>query len=192
MIALLARNWWVLAIRGVAAILLGIAAFVWPGMTLTVLILLFGAYALVDGIFAVIVGIVAHGESDRWWMMIVTGLAGIAAGAVTLLWPGITVFVLLYVIAAWAVVSGILEVAAAIRLRKEIEGEWLLGLAGAASVIFGILLVLLPGPGAVALIWLIGIYALMFGFLLLVLAFEVRDWREDALEAKARDSMGVR
>jgi uncharacterized membrane protein HdeD (DUF308 family) len=192
MIALLARNWWVLAIRGVAAILLGIAAFAWPGMTLTVLILLFGAYALVDGIFAVIAGIVAHGESDRWWMMIITGLAGIAAGAVTLLWPGITVFVLLYVIAAWAVLSGILEIAAAIRLRKEIEGEWLLGLAGAASVIFGILLVLLPGPGAVALIWLIGIYALMFGFLLLVLAFEVRDWREDSLEAEARDSMGAR
>ncbi|MCC6457753.1 MAG: HdeD family acid-resistance protein [Caldilineaceae bacterium] len=192
MIALLSRNWWVLAIRGVAAILLGIAAFVWPEMTLTALILLFGAYALVDGIFAVIVGIVAHGESDRWWMMIVTGLAGIAAGAVTLLWPGITVFVLLYVIAAWAVLSGILEIAAAIRLRKEIEGEWLLGLAGAASVIFGILLVVLPGPGAVALIWLIGIYALMFGFLLLVLSFEVRDWREDALQAEAHDSVSAR
>jgi uncharacterized membrane protein HdeD (DUF308 family) len=177
MVATLTRYWWVLAIRAVAAILFGIAAFLWPGITLTVLVLLFGAYALVDGIFAVIAGISARQEQERWWMMILEGLAGILIGVLTFLWPGITALVLLYFIAAWSIVTGAFEIAAAIRLRKEIEGEWLLGLAGIASMLFGILLVVLPGPGALALIWLIGAYALIFGILLLVLAFRLRGWR---------------
>lgn len=168
------QNWWLLAIRGVAAILFGIGAFLWPGLTLTVLVLLFGAYALVDGVFAVIAGIVMHREQERWWMMILEGLVGIIVGVLTFVWPVITALVLLYFIAAWAIVTGAFEIAAAIRLRKEIEGEWALGLAGLGSIIFGILLMVLPGPGALALIWLIGSYAILFGILLLVLAFRVR------------------
>src|SRR5215212_2986603 len=181
MVAELARNWWVLAIRGVAAILFGIGAFLWPGLTLAVLVLLFGAYALVDGIFAVIAGITGRAEQKRWWMMILEGLAGIVIGVLTFLWPGITALVLLYFIAAWSIVTGAFEVAAAIRLRKEIEGEWMLALAGIASVIFGILLLVLPGPGALALIWLIGSYAIVFGILMLVLAFRLRSMRDTSV-----------
>jgi uncharacterized membrane protein HdeD (DUF308 family) len=137
MIDTLSRYWWLLAIRGVAAILFGIAAFLWPAITLAVLVLLFGAYSLVDGIFAVIAGIATRKEQERWWMMILEGLAGIVIGVITFLYPGITALILLYFIAAWSIVTGAFEVAAAIRLRKEIEGEWLLGLAGFASILFG-------------------------------------------------------
>jgi len=168
----------------VAAILFGIAAFVWPGITLVALVLLFGAYALVDGIFAVIAGVAARREQERWWMMILEGVAGIVIGVLTFLYPGITALVLLYFIAAWSIVTGAFEIAAAIRLRREIEGEWLLGLAGFASLLFGVLLVILPGPGALALIWLIGSYALIFGVLMLILAFRLRGLR-DTMERRA-------
>ncbi|MCC6455978.1 MAG: HdeD family acid-resistance protein [Caldilineaceae bacterium] len=174
MLAEMSRTWWVFLIRGIAAILFGIAAFVWPGLTIAVLVLLFGAYALVDGIFAIIAGISARKEVERWWMMIIVGLAGIATGVLTFLWPGITALVLLYIIAAWAVVTGIFQIAAAIRLRREIEGEWWLILGGIASVIFGVLLVLMPGAGALASVWIIGIYAVVFGILMIVLAFRLR------------------
>ncbi len=177
MISSIAQNWWLLAIRGIAAILFGIAAFLWPGVTLTALVLLFGAYSLVDGIFAIIAGFVMRREQERWWMMVLEGVAGIIVGVLTFVWPAITALILLYFIAAWAVVTGAFEIAAAIRLRREIEGEWLLILAGIASILFGILLVALPGPGAVALIWLIGSYAIIFGVLLLFLAFRVRAWQ---------------
>jgi uncharacterized membrane protein HdeD (DUF308 family) len=180
MISTLSRYWWLLGIRGIAAILFGIGAFVWPGITLAVLVLFFGAYALVDGIFAVIAGIAGFREQERWWMMVLQGVAGIIVGVLTLLWPDITALALLYVIAAWSIVTGILEIAAAIRLRKELEGEWLLILAGICSIIFGVLLVILPGPGALALVWLIGSFAFVYGILLLVLAFRLRSWRDTA------------
>jgi len=173
-IAALARNWWLLAIRGVLSILFGIAAFVWPGLTLTVLVILFGAYAVVDGIFAIIAGISGRNQYERWWLLIIEGIAGIAVGVLTFVWPDITALVLLIFIAAWAIVTGIFEIAAAIRLRRYIEGEWLLALAGIASVIFGILLVLFPGAGALAVVWLIATYAVIFGILMIVLAFRLR------------------
>ena len=181
MVAVLARNWWLLAIRGVAAILFGIGAFLWPGLTIAVLVILFGAYALVDGIFAVIAGFSARKEQDRWWMMVVVGVAGIVTGILTFMWPDITALVLLYFIAAWAIVTGVFEIAAAIRLRAEMEGEWMLILAGIASLIFGVLLVIMPGAGALAVVWLIGSYALLFGILLLVLAFRLRGMRDTNL-----------
>jgi uncharacterized membrane protein HdeD (DUF308 family) len=183
MLADLARNWWLLAIRGAAAILFGIGAFLWPGITLAVLVLLFGAYSLVDGIFAVIAGIAARKEQERWWMMVLEGLAGIIIGVITFVYPGVTALVLLYLIAAWSIITGVFEIAAAIRLRQEIEGEWLLILAGILSIIFGVLLVVLPGPGALALIWLIGSYAIVFGILLLVLAFRLRSLRDTLRQA---------
>lgn len=170
----MAQNWWLLAVRGAAAILFGIAAFLWPGLTLAVLVLLFGAYALVDGIFAVIAGFTARGENERWWMMILVGIAGIIVGILTFFWPGMTAFVLLIFIAAWAIITGIFQVVAAIRLRREIEGEWLLALSGVASVIFGVLLWLFPAGGALAVTWMIGIYAVIFGILLLIVAFRLR------------------
>lgn len=178
MLATLSRYWWVFLIRGIAGILFGIAALIWPSITLVVLVALFGAYCLVDGIFAIIAGFTARKQQERWWWMILEGVAGVIIGVLTFLWPGITALALLYFIAAWSIVTGAFEVAAAIRLRREIEGEWLLALAGFASMIFGILLAVFPGPGALALVWIIGTYALFFGFLMLFFAFRLRGWRE--------------
>jgi uncharacterized membrane protein HdeD (DUF308 family) len=164
----------VILLRGIAAILFGIAAFIWPRLTIEVLVLLFGAYALLDGIFAVIVGIQQYGETKRWWAVVLEGIAGIVLGVLTLIWPGTTALVLLYFIAAWAIVTGVFEIAAAIEQRKVIAGEWTMILAGAASVLFGVLLVLQPATGALALVWLIGAYAIVFGVLFTILAFELR------------------
>src|SRR5262249_13320305 len=136
------RYWWVLALRGVVAVLFGLLAFVWPGVTLAALVLLFGAYALLDGV-AALVHAVAGGAGMRWPLAL-EGLVGVLAGIATLVWPGITALALLYLIAVWAIVTGVLEVVSAIRLRQVIDNEWLLGLSGLASVVFGVLLVVWP------------------------------------------------
>jgi uncharacterized membrane protein HdeD (DUF308 family) len=174
MLRTVTHYWWMILIRGIFAILFGIAAFIWPGPTIEVLVLLFGAYALVDGIFAVIVGLQQYGETQRWWTVLLEGIVGIVLGVLTLFWPGTTATVLLAFITAWAIMTGVFEIAAATALRKVIEGEWALILAGAASVLFGVLLVLQPTAGALALIWLIGAYAIIFGVLYSILAFELR------------------
>jgi len=174
MLDVMARNWWVLLIRGIAAILFGIAVILVPGIALTVLVLLWGAYALVDGVFALIAGFQGRATNDRWWVTVLEGLVGIIAGILTFIWPDITAIALLYVIAAWAIITGILEIVAAIRLRKEIEGEFWLGLAGLASIIFGVLLILFPGAGILTLLWLVAIYAIAFGILEIILAFRLR------------------
>jgi uncharacterized membrane protein HdeD (DUF308 family) len=172
----LAHNWGAVLLRGVMGVLFGLITFAQPGITLAVLVLLFGAYAFVDGMLAVVSALRRRGMSDRWGLLLVEGLAGIAAGVATLFWPGLTAIVLLYVIAAWAVVTGVFEIAAAIRLRKAITGEWLLVLSGIASIGFGVLLTLFPGAGALALVFWIGAYALVFGTLLIALAFRLRSW----------------
>ena len=144
--------------------LFGITAFIMPGLTLAVLVLLYGVYALVDGVFAVVASVAGRTFGTPWWAMLIRGLLGIAVGIMTFVWPGITELALLYIIAAWAVVTGGFEIAAAIRLRKEIEGEWLLALSGVVSVLFGLALMVYPAP-VVAIVWLIGSYAILFGVL---------------------------
>ena len=170
----LARNWCAVALRGVAGIVFGIFTFVAPGISLVVLVLMFAAYALADGILAIASAI--RGGGDRWWVLLLEGIMGIGTAAVTLFWPGITALALLYMIAAWAFVTGGLEIAAAIRLRKVITGEWLLVLSGIASIALGTILVLSPAAGALALVLWIGAYALVSGALLVTLGFRLRAW----------------
>lgn len=173
----LSHNWWVVVLRGLAGMTFGLVTFFAPGISLAALVLVFGAYAFADGVLAIISAIRRERPGERWVLLLLEGIAGIAAGVVTLLWPGITALVLLYVIAAWALVTGVLEIAVAIRLRKAIKGEWLLILSGILSVALGVMLVLWPGPGALALVIWIGAYAFVFGALLLALGLRLRSLR---------------
>ncbi|HEV8438481.1 MAG TPA: HdeD family acid-resistance protein [Methylomirabilota bacterium] len=170
----LVRNWWALALRGLLAILFGLIAFLMPGVTLAVLILLFGAYALVDGVLAIIAGLRAAARHERWWPFALEGLVNIVAGIITFVIPAATAFALLFLVGFWAMFTGMLRIVAAVRLRKEIEGEWLLILNGILSVLFGVLLVALPLLGLVTLVWMIGAYALVRGIVLVGLAFRLR------------------
>jgi uncharacterized membrane protein HdeD (DUF308 family) len=170
----LARNWWALALRGVLAVVFGLIALLAPGLTLVALVILFGAYALVDGLFAVAAAVRAAEAHQRWGWLLVEGLAGILAGIITFVVPGITAVVLLYVIAFWALVTGVLELIAGVQLRGHLGREWLLLLGGVASIVFGILLIVHPLAGALAVLWLIGVYAIVFGLLVLWLAFRLR------------------
>jgi uncharacterized membrane protein HdeD (DUF308 family) len=169
----LAKNWWLEVLRGVAAIIFGILAFVWPGITLLTLVFLWGAYALVDGVLAIAAAIKGGNPMPRWWLAIV-GIAGIIAGALTFLVPGITALVLLVFIAVWAIVLGVMEIYGAIKLRKEIEGEWFLILNGVLSVVFGILILWRPGIGALTLVWIIGAYAIILGIIYVFFGFKLR------------------
>src|SRR5215208_3677117 len=173
----LSQNWWLVVLRGVLAILFGILAFVWPGVTWLTLIVMFGVYAIVDGIIAIVSGLSRSQETPRWWTFLIEGLLGIGAGIVALVWPEVTSLVLIYLIAGWAIITGILEIAAAIRLRNEISNEWLLGLGGLVSIGLGILLFLQPAAGGLAIIWTIAAYALIFGVLLVILGFRLRNWK---------------
>lgn len=175
----LAQNWWTLGLRGLAAVIFGFLAFLWPDITIAVLVLFFGAYALWDGIFSLVSAI--RTKSDRRWALALTGIAGIIAGILTFVWPGTATLVLLLIIAAWAVLTGVFEIIAAIRLREEIEGEWLLLVGGVLSVIFGIVLAIWPAAGLLAVTWIIGVYALLYGILLIALAFRLRSWNNQQL-----------
>lgn len=176
LLPVLSRNWWVLALRGVAAILFGVLAFILPEITLTALILLFGAYMVVDGIFAVVAAVRAEERDARWWLLVAEGVLGALAGVVAFVWPGPTALALLYFVAAWAIITGVMEIVGAVRLRREIEGEWALILAGVLSVAFGALLIALPAPaGLLSLLWLVGAFAVAFGVMLVALAFRVRN-----------------
>jgi len=174
---MLSRHWWLLALRGVIALLFGVLAFAWPGMTIAILVALFGAYVLVDGVFTTIVA-VRQRTNTRWWLVLLEGVVGIAAGILTFFWPSITALVLFYLIAAWAVVSGVFKLLAAIQLRKEIANEWMFAISGIISILFGVLLMILPTIGMLALIWLIAAYAIVFGLIMLILAFQLRGWKE--------------
>jgi uncharacterized membrane protein HdeD (DUF308 family) len=149
MVHALAKNWWLLLLRGIAAIIFGVLAFAWPGVTLLTLILFYGAFALVDGVLAIIAAITGGAPGPRWWLAIV-GLLGIAAGLLTFLMPGLSALVLLFFIAGWAITTGVFQIIGAIQLRKEIDNEWLLVLGGIISVLFGIGVMVAPGAGALA------------------------------------------
>ena len=171
----LIRYWWAVALRGVLAVLFGLVALVWPDITLIVLVALFGAYVLVDGVIAL--GMAVFGGTQaarrRGWL-IFEAVTGIAVGVITFIWPDITALALLMVIAAWALITGVVEILAATRLRRELEGEWLLAVSGVASIVFGLLLTMRPSAGAVAVVWLIGAYAILFGAVLVALGLRLR------------------
>jgi uncharacterized membrane protein HdeD (DUF308 family) len=182
MTILLANSWWSLMIRGLVAVLVGLVTFAWPGITLSALVLLFGAYALIDGIVGITGALRASKAHERWGALLIEGIAGVIAAIVTIVWPAITALTLVYVIAAWAVITGVFEIVAAVQLRKYITGEWLLGLSGVASVVFGILLMAVPLAGALVIALWVGVYAFIFGILLIGLGFRLRHW------AKALDT----
>lgn len=170
----LSDNWWLFLLRGIAAIIFGLLAFVWPDVALLTLVLLYGVFALADGVCVLLAAILGRrAKAGRWWLIIV-GLLGIAAGVLTLMMPGITALVLLFCIAIWAVATGILQIIGAILLRKEIENEWFLILTGALSLVFGIALLLMPGAGILGLIWLVAAYAIAYGFAMIGFAFRLR------------------
>jgi uncharacterized membrane protein HdeD (DUF308 family) len=174
MLGIVSRDWWVFALRGVAAILFGVLAFASPGITIATLVLLFGAYAFVDGVSLLIA--LARGDAGarrHAWSVGIMGVLGIVASIGTFVWPGITALTLLYLVAIWAITMGVFQVVAAIALRREIEGEFWMGLGGVMSVVFGVLLVVSPGTGLVALVWLVGAWAIVFGASSLGLAYRL-------------------
>ncbi|HVP20892.1 MAG TPA: HdeD family acid-resistance protein [Anaerolineaceae bacterium] len=174
MLQSIARNWWLIALRGVAAIILGVLCFVYPADTIYALVIVFGIYALVDGVLAVIDSFQIREAFDQWWVVLLEGLAGILVGILAFTKTVVTAEALLFVIAFWAIFTGIMEIIAAIYFRREIDNEWLLILSGILSVILGVLLVVYPMAGSLAVIWVVGFYAIFFGVLMLFLAFEVR------------------
>jgi len=174
MVHVLARNWWALLIRGIAAVIFGILAFLWPGGTWVVIGILFGAYAFVDGIFAIVAAVRAAQAHERWWPFVIEGIVGLAIAAITFYDVGITIFALYITIAAWAFITGVLEIVAAIQLRKAIANEWLLILAGVCSILFSILMIWHPFAAAVAIIWIIAAYAIVFGIMMIALSFRLK------------------
>jgi uncharacterized membrane protein HdeD (DUF308 family) len=188
MLRSLGENWWVVVAQGVLAILFGIGAIGWPGLTLVALIALFGGYAIADGILALVGLFRASGQGTPWWMFLLRGIVGIGAGLGTFAYPGLTALILVYFIAARALLSGIFEVVGAVALRKEIENEWLLFAAGVVSIVFGVVLFRDPGAGALALAWTIGVFALISGGLLIALGFRVRGLRERVQTAVGQGS----
>ena len=174
MLHLLARFWWALALRGLFAVLFGLLAIFMPHKTLLVLVLLFGAYSLLDGVFDLVSAV---RSPSHHWPFLLEGIVGIIAGVATFAWPRITGMVLLYLIAFWAISTGVFEILSGIRLRKAVANEMFLVLTGILSLLFGILIIICPGAGALAIAFWIGAYALIFGILMIALAFRLRGFR---------------
>ena len=189
---LMSITWWILLLKGVLAILFGIFAFAWPGMTLAALVTVFGAFAFVDGAFSMVQAFGGRKEHEHWWVLLLEGLLGVAFGVVCLKAPGITVTVLMLYIAFWAIVTGVLRIVLAVRLREEINGEWWMALSGVAGVVFGILVMGQPGEGAFALLWLVSVWAILAGAFLVLLAFRVKGLGGRLDQAKQRLEGAVR
>jgi uncharacterized membrane protein HdeD (DUF308 family) len=185
MAKILTRSWWAVALGGVASVLFGLLVFRWPGLALVALITLFGAFVLLDGIFAIITAIEGAQHHESWVWPLLGGAVSVAAGLVTFIWPSITALALLYVIAFWAIVRGATEIVTAIHLRRDLANEWLLIGAGALAVLFGLILLVRPGAGALAVIWLIGTYAVIGGIMRIGLAFRLRSLQHALAAVKA-------
>jgi len=171
---ILSRYWWMTLLRGLFWILFGIVLFSRPGISLLSLTLALGVILFIDGVIEVTNAVSGRKENDDWWVLLLVGLAGIVIGVLTFYNPQVTALAVVYYVAIWAIATGLLEIVAAVRLRRQIEGEMWLALAGIASVLFGVLIVARPGVGALTILWLIGVYALAFGAVLVLLAFKVR------------------
>jgi len=171
---LMSQYWWVVLLRGLVAILFGIAASAWPGLTLGTLVIFFGAYALVDGFFNVFQAFGGRKENEYWWVLLLEGLLSIAIGVITMQAPAITALVLALYIGFWAMATGVLRIVLAVRLRNEISGEWWMALSGLVGIVFGVFMVARPGAGALALLWAVSIWAMIGGFLLVLLSFKVK------------------
>lgn len=178
------RLWWMILLRGILAVLFGIAVLAKPGISLLSLSIVFGVFILADGCGNVVTAIGGRKEHDDWWVLLLAGLAGMALGLLTLVNPGITALALLFYIAVWAIAIGLLQLVTAFRIRKQIEGELWLGLGGLASVLFGMLLIARPGAGALAVLTLLGAYAIVFGVTLILLALKVRGFVKRAGTAR--------
>jgi uncharacterized membrane protein HdeD (DUF308 family) len=178
MLHALATNWWLMLLRGLAAICFGVLAFAWPSKTLLVLLIFFAAYMLVDGVLALAAAVAGRGTTmmQTWWL-VMTGLLGIGAGVLTYFWPGVTALILIMFIGAWALVQGLFQIIGAIQLRKEIDDEWLLVASGAISMLFGIAVLVSPGAGALALVWVVAVYAVLFGGLMVAFSLRLRKYR---------------
>lgn len=170
----LAARWWVVLVRGLVAIVFGVVAFTWPGLTILTLVLFYGAFVLADGILAIAAAISGRGPSQARWWLVLSGVLGILLGLVAFVFPAAVALVLLFLIAAWSIVTGVMEVVAAIQLRKEIEHEWLLIVSGVLSVLFGLVLMALPVAGALAIVWLIAAYAIVSGIVYVTWALRLR------------------
>lgn len=183
---LLSRFWWMILLRGVCAVLFGISAFAWPAMTLVTLTMLFAAYAFVDGIFEVLHAICHRKEIENWGLLLLEGAFGIAFGAIAFQAPELTTtigaVIVAFYIAAWAIVTGAMRIAMAVRLRKEIEGEWLLGLSGAVSILLGLVIMVRPAIGALGLLYFVAAWAILLGLFLVAFAFKARKFASQARE----------
>ena len=183
---LMSMTWWLLLLKGSVSVVFGIVAYFWPGMTLASLVTVFGVFALVDGVFGVIQAIGGRKEHEHWWVVLLEGLLGILFGWICLTTPGITVTVLMLFIAFWAISTGVMRIVMAVRLREEIGGEWWMALSGLASVIFGVLVIAQPGEGALTLLWLVSIWAIVAGAFLIFLALKVKGMAGKLNQAKQR------
>ena len=170
----LSRYWWAFILRGVLAIIFGIIAFVSPPTTIAVLVLLFGAWALVDGVFHIAAAIQDRSMTRSFWLTVLEGVVSIIAGVLALAFPDIAAASLLLIIAAWSIVTGVVEIVLAIRLREQITGELWLAIGGLLSIVFGVLLILYPSSGAIAIVWIIGAFAIVFGLSLIALGWRLR------------------
>ena len=180
MLDLLTKRWWWILVRGIAAILFGIAAFAWPGLTIWALVILFAGYAIVDGASMIVFG----RRLGNWFWYALAGLVSMAAGVVAIAWPGITSMALLWVIAAWAILSGIFQIMSGIEIRKAVEGEWVLYVGGALAILFGLMLFFRPGAGALSVVWLIGTFMILFGILQVILSFKLKGLQGDVKDMK--------
>lgn len=171
---MLHRSWWVLLLRGVVAIIFGVLTWMQPAASAAALVLVFGAYVFVDGLLGIYAAFKSRQQSRHWWVVLLWGLTGVVVGVLTAINPAITALVLTIYIGVWALMTGVLQIIAALRLRKEIQGEWVLVLGGLLSVVFGIFVLMQPGAGMMAMLWVLATYAVIFGVLMVILAFKIK------------------